>query len=550
MGNTTGYATVCEAFAATTARYADRIALHSADATTTWTWREYADRVRAAAGGLANLGVRRGDSIALWLTNRPEFHAADIGAIMLGAVTVSIYATFTVAQAEHVVSDAGSHVLVTEQQFLERALELLRRKSTALQTVIVVDGNHADALTWDDLLAQAPADVDLEAAAGQVSADDLVTLIYTSGTTGPPKGVELTHRNVMAQAALAGRALGLQDSMSAISWLPMAHMGERMCTHYLALTLGWSVTCLADASRIAEVLVQTRPQFFLSPPRLWEKLRSAAILRLGAVPDGPTVLAALGLDQTQLAVTSAAPSSPTVIEFWRACGLPLCEAYGMSETTGVVTVNRPDAVRIGTTGVALPDVEVRLSDAGEILIRGPIVMRGYRNLPEATAAAIDADGWMHSGDVGEVDDDGYLRVADRIKELIINAAGKNMSPANIEATIKSASPLIGNVCCIGNGRPYNVALVTVDAETAAAFSASAEGTGQIEAAANAQLHAAIEAAVARANGHLSRVEQIKRFTVLTDDWAPGGDELTPTMKLKRAQIAKKYAAEISALYRG
>ena len=229
----------------------------------------------------------------------------------------------------------------------------------------------------------------------------------------------------------------------------------------------------------------------------------------------------------------AAPCPAEVIEFWHGLGLPLCEVYGMSETTGVATVNAPGAVRIGTGGRPLPGVEVALSDAGEVLMRGPVVMRGYRNRPEATAEALDADGWMHSGDIGVFDEDGYLRIVDRIKELIISAAGKNMSPANIEATVKSAGAVIGCVCAIGDGRPYNVALVTLDPEAAARVD---------------DPEAEVAAQIARANEKLARVERIRRFAVLADDWLPGGDELTPTMKLKRKPIAAKYAAEIEALY--
>ena len=313
----------------------------------------------------------------------------------------------------------------------------------------------------------------------------------------------------------------------------MAHIAERLCTHYIPMRLGWDVTCLGDPRAIGELLPQVRPQFFFSPPRLWEKLRAATIVKLGDNPDGPTALAALGLDEVDIALTGAAPCPAEVIEFWHGLGLPLCEVYGMSETTGVATVNAPGAVRIGTGGRPLPGVEVALSDAGEVLMRGPVVMRGYRNRPEATTEALDADGWMHSGDIGVFDEDGYLRIVDRIKELIISAAGKNMSPANIEATVKSAGAVIGCVCAIGDGRPYNVALVTLDPEAVARVD---------------DPQAEVEAQIARANEKLARVERIRRFAVLPDDWVPGGDELTPTMKLKRKPIAAKYAAEIETLY--
>jgi long-subunit acyl-CoA synthetase (AMP-forming) len=523
--------TLCDAFAATAAANADEQALRTADGSVVWTWREYADRVSAAAAGLHGLGVRRGETVALWLSNRPEFHVADTATMQLGAAPFSIYSTYTVEQAEHVVSDAGSRVLVTEPAYLERALEIRARGNTALELVVLVEGAHTNALTWDEMTAAAPAGVDVGAA--EVSADDLATVIYTSGTTGAPKGVELTHGNVVAQCVALRDSLGLTERQRAISWLPMAHIAERLCTHYIPMHLGTTVICLDDPRSIGRLLPEVRPQFFFSPPRLWEKMRAATIAKLGERPDGPTALATLGLDEAQVALTGAAPCPAEVIEFWHGLGLPLCEVYGMSETTGVATVNAPGAVRVGTVGRALPGVEVALSDEGEVLMRGPVVMRGYRNRADATAEAIDAGGWMHSGDVGAFDDDGYLRIVDRIKELIISAAGKNMSPANIEATVKSAGSAIACVCAIGDARPYNVALVTLDpAAAATARDPQAEVAAQID----------------RANDKLARVEQIKRFTVLPADWVPGGDELTPTMKLKRKQIAAKYAAEIEALY--
>jgi long-subunit acyl-CoA synthetase (AMP-forming) len=528
MTTTQRIATLGEAFAATASEHLDAPALQSADGATSWTWREYSEGAAAAAAGLAGLGVGRGDTVALWMTNRPEFHVADTAALMLGAAPFSVYSTFTPEQAEHVIGDAGSRVLVTEAALLDHALAIRARRRTALELIVLVDGDHAEALTWEGLLLAAPAGFDLGVAAAAVQPDDLATLIYTSGTTGAPKGVELTHANVVAQSRALRDAFGLDAQSRAISWLPMAHIAERLCTHYIPMLLGWSVTCVADPRSVASVLPQVRPEFFFSPPRLWEKLRSAALARGLSIAD-------LGLDAVQVGVVGAAPCPPEVVEFWQAAGLPLCEVYGMSETTGVATVNPPDDARAGTVGVPLPSVEVRLSDDGEILMRGPVVMRGYRNRPDATAEAIDADGWLHSGDIGVVDEDGYLKIVDRIKELIISAAGKNMSPANIEATLKSAGSAIGCVCAVGDGRPYNVALVTLDPAVNQTL---------------ADPEAEVAAQIARGNERLARVEQIKKFKILDGEWVADGDELTPTMKLKRGPIAAKYAAEIEALYSG
>jgi long-subunit acyl-CoA synthetase (AMP-forming) len=525
--------TVCDLFAATASERADQPALRTADGSVAWTWSDYADEVAAASAGLHGLGVRHGDTVALWLSNRPEFHVADMAAMQLGAAPFSIYSTFTVEQAEHVVGDAGSRVLVTEPAYLANALALRERGKTALERIVLVEGGHTKALSWSEMLAAAPPAFDVAAASAEVQPDDLATLIYTSGTTGAPKGVELTHRNVVAQCAALTEAMQLEPEQRAISWLPMAHIAERLCTHYIPMQLGWSVTCLANPRAISELLREVRPQYFFSPPRLWEKMRANVISKLGPSPDPATALAALGLDAVTRAVTGAAPCPAEVVQFWHTLGLPLYEVYGLSETTGVATVNAPGAVRIGSVGRVLPGVEVTLSGLGEVLIRGAVVMRGYRNRPDATADAIDSDGWLHTGDIGTFDDDGYLRIVDRIKELIISAAGKNMSPANIEATIKSAGSVIGTVCTIGDGRPYNVALVTIDSEAALTIEdPELEVAAQIE----------------RANERLARVEQIKRFTVLPAEWVPGGHELTPTMKLKRRPISEKYAAEIEALY--
>ena len=433
----------------------------AADGRIDWSWGEYWRRARAAAAALAGLGVHHADTVALWLTNRPEFHVADSGAMLLGAAPFSIYPTLTVEQAEHVIGDAGARVLITEPAFLDSALAVRESDRTAVETVVLVDGAHAEAMSWQELLDCAQEGFDVDEAIAGVTPDDLVTLIYTREPPVRRRG-SLTHRNVTSLAAALRDHAGLPEGLRAISYLPMAHIAERICTHYEPMLLGWQVTTCPDP-RAVEVLPEVRPGFFFSPPRLWEKLRAGVLARLEDPADAerlaPEIRRQMGFDQIQVAVVGAAPCPVDVIEFFHSIGIPLGEVYGMSETTGVHTFNPPGAIRIGTA-TALPGCELTLSDEGEVLMRGPNVMAGYRNLPSKTAETIDADGWLHSGDVGEIDADGYLRIVDRIKELIINAAGKNMSPANIEAALKGASPLIGAVCAVGDGRPYNVALVT------------------------------------------------------------------------------------------
>jgi long-chain acyl-CoA synthetase len=354
--------TVGDLFAAAVAEYEHEPALRTPDGSLSWTWGEYGRAAAAAAAGLAGLGVQRGDVIACWLTNRREFHAADMGAMLLGAASFSIYPTYTAEQAAHVLGDAGSAVLVTEPAFLERARAVRASGATALETIVCVGDQQDGTVAWDELLSQAPRG--LGELASTAAPDDLLTIIYTSGTTGPPKGVELTHRNVLAQLEATSAGLALADRLRVISYLPMAHIAERLVTHYLPLGLGWRVTTCADARAIGALLPEVRPELFFSPPRIWEKLRAASLTN-------DLSLAALGLDAVRVAITGAAPCPAEVVEFWAARGVAPCEVYGMSETTGVATVNPPDAIRAGTVGVALPGVEVKLSDTGEVLMRAP-----------------------------------------------------------------------------------------------------------------------------------------------------------------------------------
>ena len=542
MAVTAQVATVAQVFQATARAHADEPAIRSHHDGVDWTWDDYRRLVRRCAAGLAELGGRRGDTLACWLTNRPEFHAVDTAAAHLGMATFSVYPTYTAEQAAYVISDAGARILVTEMAFLERAFAVRALDTTALKTIVCVDGAHPATLGWDELLECGSDRFDVEAAARAVTPADLLTLIYTSGTTGPPKGVELTHANVMATVVGVTERLQLTPGMRAISWLPMAHIAERLCTNYVAIAHGWNVTTCADARAVGALLAEVRPTFFFSPPRMWEKLRASVLARFDgnvelAAAESDAVLRGLGLDQLRVAVVGAAPCPPEVIGFWHALGIPLGETYGASETTGVVTLNRPDAIKAGTAGPPLSGVEVQLSAGGEVLVRGPVVMKGYRNLAEETAQAIDGEGWLHTGDIGVFDQDGYLRIIDRIKEIIISAAGKNMSPANIEAALKSASALIGHAVCIGDGRPYNTALIVLDRDVAGARNPH-----------DPEIVGLIQQAVDAANRSLARVEQIKRFHIIEGDWPAGGNELTPTMKIKRRPISEKYAAEIEDLY--
>jgi len=547
--------TLCEAFQRTAEHYAAEVALRTPGGAFQITWGEYAQRVRRLAGGLAAGGIGRGDTVGIMLTNRPEALIVDSGALHIGAIPFSIYNTSAPEQIEYLLAHAECRVVVTEAQFIDRVLGVSERLP-ALEEVFVVDEARQGTRPLTDLEAGGQEGFDFERAWQAMTGEDVATLIYTSGTTGAPKAVELTHENILWQARLIDRVFQIKPGGRAISYLPMAHLADRFGSQYASMISGTAVTFVSDISQVGAALIDVRPTVWGGVPRVWEKLKAA--LEAGGITDPGTlpesqraaIRTQLGLDQAESLGSGAAPIAPEVLEFFAALGLPICEVWGMSETTLIATANPKDAIRIGTVGKPLPGVEVTLAADGELLVRGPTIMRGYLKDAEKTAETIDAEGWLHTGDVGEIDADGYVRIVDRKKELIINAAGKNMSPANIEAALKSAHPLIGQAVAIGDRRPYNTALIVLDPDACAAFASEhgIEGSAPTVLARDERVCAAVDAAVANANTHLSRVEQIKRHTILPCDWEPGGDELTPTMKLKRRPIAEKYAAEIEALY--
>jgi long-chain acyl-CoA synthetase len=507
---------LCEAFQITAQARGDATAVRTADGSVELSYAQLRDDVERVARGLHRLGVRRGDAVGLMMVNRPEFHVIDLAAIHLGATPFSAYNTSSPEQLEYLFGDAGNRLAIVERAFADR----------------IPPG--PDVLLVEELgELQADTQLDFEAAWRAVGPDDVLTLIYTSGTTGPPKGVETTHANMLAELRGLDEFLGSMEPGRAVSFLPSAHIADRWAAQYSAIcTYGHAVTCCADPREVMAVVRDVHPTIFGAVPRVWEKTKAA--LEAGGVP-AEAVRPALGLEQCERFVIGAAPTPVEVLEYFAAAGIVIQEVWGMSELSCVATMVPSDDPRFGTVGKPIPGVDVKLAADGELLVRGAIVMRGYRNQPEKTAEALDADGWLHTGDVATIDDDGFVTIVDRKKELIINAAGKNMSPANIEGALKSAGPLIGQACVVGDRRPYNVALLTVDPEA---------GLDPR----NPEVIERVQAEVDAANSRLSRVEQIKRFALLEDEWLPGGDELTPTMKLKRKPIGEKYAEQIEGLY--
>jgi long-subunit acyl-CoA synthetase (AMP-forming) len=555
--------TMCEAFQLTAAERSDQIALRAIGGERALTFAQYAERVRRLAGGFHALGVRRGHSVAFMLSNRPEFHPLDTAVMHLGATPFSVYNTSSPEQIAFLLADAAARVFVVEAAFLDRARAAMALGGASVDHLILLDAADPDAIHPDELESAGEGldgAFDFEAAWRAVQPDDVLTLIYTSGTTGPPKGVQLTHGNEIAECrGLHEAAPWLGAGGATVSYLPLAHIADRGLTHYGQMFWGDTLTCCPDPTQVFAHVADSRPTRFGAVPRIWEKLKASleagfeGDLAVAAIADpnvGAAVRAKLGFDRCQSYLIGAAPAPLEVFEFFAALGIPICEVWGMSELASIATLVPQDDLRFGTVGRAIPGVEIKLADDGEVLVRGGTVMAGYRNQPEKTAETIGADGWLRTGDIGTLDDDGFLRIIDRKKELIINAAGKNMSPANIEQQLKQGSSLIGQAICIGDMRPYNVALLVLDPDACAAF-AAAHGLADSSLQAMSSEPAVLEevaAGVERANSHLSRVEQIKRFKVLPVDWPPAGDELTPTMKLKRKPIAAKYAAEIEALY--
>lgn len=574
------------------------------DGDTRLSWSDYRRRARAIALALLELGVMPGQVVGLHMENRAEHVLADVGALYAGATPTSYYNTLAADQLAYVADDSAAVVAIVEAHQLPLWRSIRSRLPRLRQLVVLDDTDPGEgALRFDTIVDAAAAELDtrgheVDAAAGTVRPEQPLTVVYTSGTTGHPKGTLVTHTGVrfvmdgiVARAAQGGRPLPPPGS-AALSYLPLAHLAERMFSHYLAIGRAATVTFVRDHQKMAETLPTVRPHLFLGVPRIWEKIHGTirdraateanpvkhalartAVAVAGAhgramieqrTPDLRTRLLhpvldrlvyarirrALGLDRVRLALSGAAPLSGQVLAFFAGLGITITEAYGMTETSAVLTVTAVDAPRPGTVGTALPGVELTLAEDGEILARGPNITPGYLNRPDATAETIDPAGWLHTGDLGTLDADGYLTITGRKKELIITAAGKNISPANVELAVSGESDLLGPTYVHGDNRPYLVALLTLDPLGWLGWCAARgiEVSTPAEAAAHPQVHAEAARAVAAGNARLARVEQIKRWILLDHVWDSATGELTPTLKLKRPVIAQRYAAQVDELY--
>jgi long-chain acyl-CoA synthetase len=580
-----------------TGAFVDRLAGHGTDVALrwkdgdgweAWTVAEYADRVARVAAGFRELGVGRGDRVVLMMRNCPEFHVLDLAALMLGATPISIYNSSAPDQVAYLAGHAGAVVGVVEDDDYLARFAAVRDEPPALQTLGVARPGPSDAdFTWDDLLDHEP--IDLAAAAAESDPSDLATVIYTSGTTGPPKGVMISHANVMFVADATQKLLPFHEGSGkrVISYLPMAHIAERTVSYYSQVILGYEVTCCPDFSVFAEYLKAVRPHVAFGVPRVFEKIAGGVNAALAADPEKAAkfdeavavarsiaikrswgeataedeatwsflddvafrgVREGLGLDCLEACITGAAPITPDLLGWFRAIGIPLSEVYGMSENTGLMTWTA-EKIKPGTVGPACPGTEVKIAADGEVICRGPHVFSGYLNDPEKTAETLTADGWLHTGDIGEIDDDGYLRIVDRKKELIITAGGKNISPANLEAALKMI-PLVGQAAAIGDGRPFVSALVVLDPDTAPVWARQhgLEGKTLAELADEPAVIAEIEAALPGVMAGFNGAESVKKVKVLGEEWLPDSELLTPTSKLKRRGIKATFADQIEALY--
>jgi long-chain acyl-CoA synthetase len=587
--------TVATEFLATVAADGSRTALRWMVGDGEWgslTFDELADRVARAATGLRSLGVGPGDRVVLMMRNIPEFHWLDLAVLFLGATPVSIYNSSAPDQVEYLVGHCGAKVAVVENEgFLDKFLKVRDQLPTLERIVVLVapaelpdgvDGHHA-------LVESEP--LDLAAASTVGSPDDLATIIYTSGTTGNPKGVMISNHNVVwtLEAALRSYGWSRQDMAGkrVVSYLPMAHIAERMVSHYPLVAAGLEVTTCPDFSLLTAHLGPTKPNIMFGVPRVWEKVNAGLTAMIAADPDNAErfnaaveeisplreriswgtataeeearcaeidaehfalVRALIGMDECEMAVTGAAPIPAPLITWFRAIGIPLAEVYGMSENTGPMTFERY-RIKAGTVGKAIPGTELAIFPDGEVCCRGGHVFQGYLNDPDKTAEAIDDDGWLHSGDIGEIDDDGYLRIVDRKKELIITAGGKNISPANLEAALKTV-PLIGQAAAIGDQRPFVSALVVIDAEVAPSWAAQhgIEFTTLEDFARRPEVVEAINDGVVESMKGFNGAESVKKVHILTDEWLPDSELLTPTSKLKRRGVNARFAAEIESIY--
>jgi long-subunit acyl-CoA synthetase (AMP-forming) len=564
----------------------------------TVTWADYLLAAREVAGGLAELGVAPGQRVAVLSANRGEWHTADLGTMLNGSVTVPVYPTSSASQVAYILRHSEASVcFVDTHAQLGKVIEV-RNQLPALRQVVLTDSERragdSFVVGFDALrkagahrLSRHPEVVDARSAA--VKPDDVATIVYTSGASGTPKGVVLSHENIMFALRKVTPVYNVGEGERLLSFLPLSHIAERMMSELMPVAVTGETWFARSLATVAEDLEVCRPTVFLAVPRVWEKLResmerrlrseplpvwlaAASYMRLGRekvaaeqagleLPGSAsklyrtldsTIGAAIrrrsGLDRAHVLMTAAAPAHPELISWFHAIGLPLLQIYGQTESCGPTAANRPDHVRIGTVGTALPGVSVVIAPDGEILVQGGNVCLGYLNDPEATAELIDPAGFMHTGDTGAFDEDGSLRILGRKKDIIITAAGENIAPEGIEADLTN-HPLISEAVVAGEGRRYLVALVTLDPEELTNWARQHHKlVGLEELSGEPDLRLEIQAIIDHVNAKRSRAESIRRFRILARVLTTEDGELTPTMKVRRNVVYERHADVITELY--
>jgi long-chain acyl-CoA synthetase len=588
--------TLADALAETASAYAEQPAYsdkHEVPEGESWrtiTWAQTRELALDVAAALIELGVGVGDTVAIMATNRIEHFVADMGAVHAAATPMSIYNTLSAEQVAYVAGHARPTVVVLENEDHRARWAKALEETDSIRKVVML-GQEWDAFVAAGSAYRAAHPDAVEQRTADLDADAPATILYTSGTTGNPKGVVLTHHNVMYEALSTLEAAGLHEAQSAISYLPLAHIAERVLGLYGPQIQGSHMYAIGDPAGLLAALGEVHPTSFFGVPRVWEKIKTGISAKLAADPNPdnqqmvrdamaagrawveaqevggtmtPEIEEAyrradeailgflkllLGLDQVTWAGSAAAPMPIEVARFMAGLGLKVYDVYGMTETCGAITANGPGAFKLGTVGRATPGMEVRLGEDNEVLVRGPVVMPGYHRQEEATRALIDEDGWVHTGDIGTLDEDGFFSIVDRKKELIITSAGKNIAPSNIEGYLKE-SPIVGHAMAVGDGRPYVVAILTLDGEIAPiiAQQLGIEFTDLADLAEKPEIRAMAQKAVDEANARLSRPEQVKSFELLPVEWTAESEELTPTLKLKRRVVNTKYADVLDRLY--
>ncbi|HET7014251.1 MAG TPA: AMP-binding protein [Streptosporangiaceae bacterium] len=599
-----GGRTLCDLLKTTAAQYGDLPAYSDREGDEPWqtvTWNEFRDAALRLAAGFVRLGLKPGERVAMMLPNRYEHVLSDQAIVHAGGVPVTIYATLAADQIKYVAGDCDVRIAILDGKSELARWQPLLDDLPGIAKVIVRDADACPSgekfITWADFLtlseeASHAGDADeVTSRVEAISSDDPATLLYTSGTTGNPKGVVITHGAILYECTTAEMGGSTQMHVRWVSYLPLAHIAERMFSLYLAsYSAGHSYFCHSTTD-LVKTVGAVKPTAFFGVPRVWEKIQAgiqslltleqdesrkaatAAAMEVGrryveSCQYGQTpspeltaqfaeadanvlglIRSLLGLGEATVVVSAAAPLPPEVGAFFAGLGMKMLDVYGMTETTGAFTTNTPDAFKLGTVGRAVPGIEVKIAEDGEICARGPLNTPGYLNLPEQTAALLDEEGWLHTGDIGTIDDDGFVSVIDRKKELIITSGGENISPAAVE-NVLVANQLIGQALAFGDRRKFVVALLTLDGEVAPAWAKARgiEATSLAELAENDQVLAAVTEAVDEANAQLARVQQVKRWRLLPVEWTAESEELTPTFKLKRRIIHRKYADVIDSLY--